>query len=787
MNTAQSMKINQVFLPAYQAFQKETHPIIFLGGGRGAGRSFVISDFLRLLFLGIKPYKTRILLLRNVKSALKDSLWLSLTDTLASIGITQDHAQVTAWDQTRTTIEYNGHRVTANSLNADVDSGAKLKSLKDYTHIFIEEMQEAQEAKMFDQLMTTVMRPFETADGHKVNQTVVCAFNTPPVSHWITTSFFDLEPTEHDGFYKPIISKKPIEDFDGLTWSDIIHYTFATYQDNHAYLNNLYEQGEKHAQRIIFFGYERFKTKDPYTYLTETLGLVATGKSGRIFNDWQKITKADWDLIDVTPIFGVDFGYTNDPTAVTGIKKKGNTLYIHNFIYKVGLNNINIYNEIKKQIPNYEDYEFICDSSEPKSVADLQLYGIDAIPAVKGNGSRKLGVDFLLGFDVFYTEESNYKVNGKATQGLDSEVEDYSWVIDKTGKNTNEPSDGNDHCFTGDTLITTNKGEIPMKDIKVGDLVLTRKGFKKVLIKHKNGIKDVLTYRIVSNIGNVCLRSTSNHKIWTQNGWKQIKYLQPLDTIYQLNSSMANGTIYNRAKDILNHTNITYIEKFGNFIMRIFQKVFTFTIKTIIYLITKLRTLSLSQSQTTIKSIGKNGTKMKIDSTKCDTTLSSMLDLKLQNGINQMKVELGTKNITKKLKTFFTKILGLKIVRFVIKNLLLKHTTAYSAQTLVNLPTEEKMVLIMKKDNVLSVTKPLLQTNIVKSKIVVNRVVQNIDIMKQSQEEVFDLTIEDEHEYFANGVLAHNCLDSVRYAVYTKYHPTNINQLELFYKNYTFA
>jgi hypothetical protein len=98
--------------------------------------------------------------------------------------------------------------------------------------------------------------------------------------------------------------KSIVEDFDGLTWSDIIHYTFATYQDNHAYLNNLYEQGEKHAQRIIFFGYERFKTKDPYTYLTETLGLVATGKSGRIFNDWQKITKADWDLIDVTPIFG---------------------------------------------------------------------------------------------------------------------------------------------------------------------------------------------------------------------------------------------------------------------------------------------------------------------------------------------------------------------------------------------------------------------------------------------------------------------------------------------------
>jgi hypothetical protein len=77
------------------------------------------------------------------------------------------------------------------------------------------------------------------------------------------------------------------------------------------------------------------------------------------------------------------------------------------------------------------------------------------------------------------------------------------------------------HCFVRDTLVQTIKGQKKIKNIKVGDLVLTRKGYKKVLNRFNNGIKEVKTYRI----GNKFITCTPDHRFFVNNDFYQVGHL----------------------------------------------------------------------------------------------------------------------------------------------------------------------------------------------------------------------------------------------------------------------
>jgi hypothetical protein len=78
--------------------------------------------------------------------------------------------------------------------------------------------------------------------------------------------------------------------------------------------------GEKRWKQTLYLNYTGFKETDPYTYYTETLGLVASGRSGRIFTDWKKIKFQEWEEISGDLFYGVDFGYADDETTLTAIK-----------------------------------------------------------------------------------------------------------------------------------------------------------------------------------------------------------------------------------------------------------------------------------------------------------------------------------------------------------------------------------------------------------------------------------------------------------------------------------
>lgn len=152
---------------------------------------------------------------------------------------------------------------------------------------------------------------------------------------------------------------------------------------------------------------------------------------GVIFNNWKQI--------DNIPIeakllgYGLDFGYTNDPTSIIEVYKYNDERIINEICYNKGLSNSQISKLITTKLPCY------CDSAEPKSISELRSYGINAKAVTKGNDSIKFGIQTI--------QEYNYLVTSKSTNTI-KELRKYAWAKDKsTNVQLNEPIDNFNHAM----------------------------------------------------------------------------------------------------------------------------------------------------------------------------------------------------------------------------------------------------------------------------------------------------------------------------------------------------
>lgn len=152
---------------------------------------------------------------------------------------------------------------------------------------------------------------------------------------------------------------------------------------------------------------------------------------GVIFNNWKTIDTIPHDARLLG--YGVDFGYTNDPTAIVEVYKWNDKRIVNEICYEKGLTNSQIAKRITTKTPAY------CDSAEPKSIAELKLNGINAIAVEKGTDSIKYGINLIQENDYFVTSQS---VN------LISELRKYAWDKDKrTNETLNKPIDDFNHAI----------------------------------------------------------------------------------------------------------------------------------------------------------------------------------------------------------------------------------------------------------------------------------------------------------------------------------------------------
>jgi phage terminase large subunit len=152
---------------------------------------------------------------------------------------------------------------------------------------------------------------------------------------------------------------------------------------------------------------------------------------GVIFSNWQTIDQVPSEarLIGL----GLDFGYTNDPTAVVEVYKYNDQRIVNEILYQKGLSNSQIAKYLPKNIPIY------CDSAEPKSIAELRLHGLKAYPVTKGADSVNYGIQLM--------QENNYLITSHSTN-LINELRKYAWDKDKrTGETLNKPIDDFNHAI----------------------------------------------------------------------------------------------------------------------------------------------------------------------------------------------------------------------------------------------------------------------------------------------------------------------------------------------------
>jgi phage terminase large subunit len=299
----------------------------------------------------------------------------------------------------------NGYQIIFSGLD-DVD---KLKSITPakgmITDVWVEEATETRRDDI-RQLTKRLRGSNVYSDDPDLPKRLSMSFNPIIKSHWIYTDYFsgigwaDKQTEYHS---------------DGLsilkTW--YVHNRFLTEQDIEALENE----------------------EDEYFYKVYTLG--EWGVLGDvIFTNWE-VRELSEDTIRQFDNLrdGQDFGFSSDPAAYVKVHydKAHKTLYVFDELYVTGLDNEALAHEIRERVGKRV---LFCDSAEPKSIAELRKYGIDARGAPKGQDSVRHGIQWL--------QKHKIVIDRKCVQ-FRQEIEQYQWKKDKNGDSLAVPVDKNNH------------------------------------------------------------------------------------------------------------------------------------------------------------------------------------------------------------------------------------------------------------------------------------------------------------------------------------------------------
>ena len=188
---------------------------------------------------------------------------------------------------------------------------------------------------------------------------------------------------------------------------------------------------------------ERGKTSPYWANWWKVYGLGEIGNlQGVVFNNWEQCDKMPdqfkWKA------YGLDWGFTNDPTAVVEVCEFDGKLWLNEILYDKGLTN----SDIADKIQGFKGQEFIADSAEPKSIEDLRRHGFRIRACQKGRDSVRAGIDKMQQYTLMVTSNS---VN------LIRELRGYTWATDRAGEQTGEPIDDFNHAIDASRYIIMEK------------------------------------------------------------------------------------------------------------------------------------------------------------------------------------------------------------------------------------------------------------------------------------------------------------------------------------------
>ena len=227
----------------------------------------------------------------------------------------------------------------------------------------------------------------------RTQESIILDFNPSDEYHWI---YDKVIPREDCAFFK------------------------TTYLDN------------PFVEESIIKEIERLKDTDEQYWRVYGLGERASSKS-TIFN----YTEVNQMPVDANLIaYGMDFGYSNDPTTMVSVYSIGHDLYIKEHLYRTQMTtrDIDIFLKEEKLLSN----PIYADSAEPRLIAELRRMGHNIFPSIKGKDSVNAGIDLLKRYKIHILSSSTNAI---------SEFRNYKWREDKAGMLTNVPEDKHNHII----------------------------------------------------------------------------------------------------------------------------------------------------------------------------------------------------------------------------------------------------------------------------------------------------------------------------------------------------
>ena len=360
----------------------------------------------------MKYPNSNLLVVRKTYSTLKNSCYTELKWAIHRLGVdaffncTLSPLEIT-YTPTGQKIYFRGLDDPLKITSITVDVGSLCWA-------WIEEAYEITSEADFDMLNESIRG--EVADG--LFKQITLTFNPWNDRHWLKKRFFD----------------NPDNDTLALT----TNYTCNEWLDE--------------ADLQVF---ETMKEKNPRRYQVAGLGNWGI-VDGLVYENWkeQEFNVEDVRTDRTTSVFGLDFGYTNDPSALfCGILDvKGKKLWVFDEMYEKALSNKDIYNNISRM--GFAKEQIIADCAEPKSIDELRYYGLRRIQgAKKGKDSINNGIQWI--------QELEIIIHPRCVNFL-TEISNYQWDEDKFGNKVNKPIDCFNHLMDAmryalEKYITGNK------------------------------------------------------------------------------------------------------------------------------------------------------------------------------------------------------------------------------------------------------------------------------------------------------------------------------------------
>ncbi len=401
-------RLSDIVLPAYKEFWKTKKTYVICKGSRGSGKSKHAA--LWHIHHMMKHPLSNTLVVRKVERTLRDSCFSDLRWAINRMGVEN------YWKATVNPLELTYLPTGQKIIFRGLDSPFKITSISVphgiLNFMWLEEFFEIMKEEDFDILDESIRGTLPEGYWKRITAT----FNPWSERHFAKARFFDKQ-------------------------ADNVLAMTTTYRDN------------PYLSKTDIELFDQMRIRNPRRYRVAGLGEFGIAE-GLIYENWREESFTLEDVKHYKSAFGLDFGYTNDPSAffVGFLDLQGKKLYVYDEFYEKALSNKKIYEKITTA--GYGKERIIADCAEPKSIDEIKTLGVRRITgAKKGKDSINNGIQWIQDLQII--------VHPRCVNFL-TEISNYTWASDKFGNKLNVPIDDFNHLMDAmryalEEYITGNK------------------------------------------------------------------------------------------------------------------------------------------------------------------------------------------------------------------------------------------------------------------------------------------------------------------------------------------